>query len=160
MAPVVDMSRRDDLVVIAELRAVIAASQGKNAVLVARVAALERQVGLDSANSGKPPSSDELSKPPRTRRLRSRGKKPSGGQPGHSGRTLHQTPTPDLIVDHTPVSCKRCARTVEPPDATAHMARQVFDLPPPAPLVVTDIVRIAAFAPSAAPLLRRPFPIR
>ena len=36
------------------------------ATLRERVAELERQVGLNSGNSGKPPSSDGLKKPPRT----------------------------------------------------------------------------------------------
>src|ERR1700760_2620311 len=36
----------------------------------ARIAELERRLGLNSGNSGKPPSSDGLKKPPRVRSLR------------------------------------------------------------------------------------------
>jgi len=34
--------------------------------LKARIAELERQLGLNSSNSGKPPSTDGLKKPPKT----------------------------------------------------------------------------------------------
>ena len=36
----------------------------------ARIAELERRLGLNSSNSGKPPSSDGLKKPPRVSSLR------------------------------------------------------------------------------------------
>ena len=45
----------------------------------ARIAELERRIGLNSSNSGKPPSSDGLKKPPRVSSLRERsGKKQIG----------------------------------------------------------------------------------
>jgi hypothetical protein len=48
-----------------ELIALVAALRAENAALKARVAELERRLGLNSSNSGKPPSSDGLKKPSR-----------------------------------------------------------------------------------------------
>jgi len=52
----------------------------------ARIAELERRLGLNSSNSGKPPSSDGLSKPTRVGSLRERTGKRSGGQKKLWGR--------------------------------------------------------------------------
>jgi transposase len=61
----------------AELRAIVAAQD-------VRIAELERRLGLNSSNSGKPPSSDGLTKKPaRVGSLRERSGKKSGGQKGH-----------------------------------------------------------------------------
>jgi transposase len=110
----------------------------ENAVLKARIAELERQLGLNSRNSGKPPSSDGLKKPPRVSSLREPSGKPSGGQKGHKGETLEQVAEPDSVVDHYPTSCKSCNVAVTPDMSVGHSARQVFDLPEPAPLTVTE----------------------
>ncbi len=123
---------------IAELQSVIAGLLAQNAALVARVSELERQVGLNSSNSGKPPSSDGLKKPPRTTSLREPTDKKTGGQPGHKGRTLERRATPDTIVDHFPTVCAGCGARLEAAASTGHAARQVFDLPEPQPLVVTE----------------------
>lgn len=83
-----------------DLIALIAALKAENASLRARMAELERRLGLNSSNSGKPPSSDGLKKPARVTSLReSSGKKP-GGQKGHKGETLRQVADPDEVVDH------------------------------------------------------------
>ena len=79
------------LKVIEEQRAIIEAQQKEIAVLSVRVAELERQLGLNSSNSGKPPSSDGLKRPPRTGSLREKTGKKSGGQKGHKGQTLTRT---------------------------------------------------------------------
>jgi transposase len=100
--------------------------------LTARVSELERQIKLDSSNSGKPPSSDGLKKKPRTTSLRGKGQKKSGGQKGHQGQTLEQVDHPDHIIEHKPEKCGRC----EEPFSADMMAcllgkRQVFDIPEP-----------------------------
>ncbi|CAK0748533.1 hypothetical protein WCLP8_1910002 [uncultured Gammaproteobacteria bacterium] len=60
------------------LRAENAALRETVTELVARVAELECQLGLNSSNSSKPPSRDGLKKKPRTMSLR----EPSGRKPG------------------------------------------------------------------------------
>ncbi|HZF97205.1 MAG TPA: IS66 family transposase, partial [Pseudoxanthomonas sp.] len=108
------------------------------AALRQRIAELERRVGLNSGNSGRPPSSDGLKKPPRTGNLRQPSGKQSGGQPGHPGKTLRRTETPDATVDHYPRACATCGTALTAAMATDHVARQVFDLPEPQPLIVTE----------------------
>ena len=73
-----------------ELFALIKAQAAEIAALKVRIAELERRLGLNSSNSGKPPSSDGLKKPPRVTSLREPSDKPSGGQKGHKGETLRQ----------------------------------------------------------------------
>ena len=111
------------------------------AVLLARVAELERRLGLNSSNSGKPPSSDGLHKPkrePRTRSLRAPSGKPPGGQKGHKGETLRQVAEPDHTIDHYPDACPACGSALTVAMSTGYGARQVFDLPEPQPLAVTE----------------------
>jgi hypothetical protein len=60
----------------------------ENASLQAWIAELERRLGLNSSNSGKPPSSDGLKKPARVKSLRERSGNQPGGQKGHKGETL------------------------------------------------------------------------
>jgi transposase len=118
--------------------AALKAQAAENAVLKARIAELERQLGLNSRNSGKPPSSDGLKKPPRVSSLRKPSDKPPGGQKGHKGETLEQVAEPDNVVDHYPSSCTNCNVAMTPDMSVGHCARQVFDLPEPAPLTVTE----------------------
>lgn len=108
------------------------------ASLTSRVAELERRLGLNSSNSGKPPSSDGLRKPTRTQSLREKSGKKTGGQPGHPGKTLRQTETPDAIIDHFPETCAGCGKALNETMATDLSARQVFDLPEPKPLLVAE----------------------
>src|SRR3954462_5192604 len=85
------------------LRAENAALQETIAVLLTRVAELERRLGLNSSNSGRLPARGGLPKPkrePRTRSLRGRSGKPPGGQTGHKGETLRQVDTPGDTVEH------------------------------------------------------------
>ncbi|MGO4128358.1 DUF6444 domain-containing protein, partial [Inquilinus sp. YAF38] len=56
--PPPSLSEEGLLALIGELQARNRMLEQQNAVLTARVAELERRLGLDSSNSSKPPSSD------------------------------------------------------------------------------------------------------
>jgi transposase len=126
------------LAIIEEQRAIIGKQQKEIAVLTARVAELERRLGLNSSNSGKPPSSDGLSRPPRTSSLREKTGKKSGGQKGHKGETLAQSGTPDRVINHYPEKCSNCGRIADRAASLGYRQRQVFDVPEPPPLFVTE----------------------
>src|ERR1700685_1399432 len=108
------------------------------AALRAHIAELERRIGLNSSNSGKPPSSDGLKKPARVSSVRERSGKKPGGQKGHKGETLRQVTDPNEVVNHYRPACSMCAVGLDPKTSVGHSARQVFDLPQPHPLVVTE----------------------
>lgn len=122
----------------AELFALIAAQAEEIAFLKARIGELERRLGLNSSNSSKPPSSDGLKKPARTASLRGPSDRKSGGQPGHKGETLRRTANPNIITDHYPRGCAKCGALLRQDMSQGHTARQVFDLPDPQPLVVSE----------------------
>jgi transposase len=124
--------------IIAALREQNTAQQALIAQLQERIAELERRLGLNSGNSGKPPSSDGLKKPVRVSSLRERSGKKTGGQNGHPGETLRRSETPDATIDHFPQTCAGCGEALSAAMATDHIARQVFDLPEPQPLIVTE----------------------
>jgi len=96
--------------------------------LSARVQELEARLRKDSHNSSKPPSSDGLTKKPKSLR-ESSGRKP-GGQAGHEGTTLKRVATPDVTVHHPlPKHCDRCGANLgTQADALVEDRRQVFDL--------------------------------
>src|SRR5207344_1557310 len=140
-----------------ELIALIAALRAENASLKARIAELERRLGLNSSNSGKPPWSDGLKKPVRVKSLREGTGKQRGGQKGHKGETLRQVTDPDDVVDHYPSACACCAG-LGPDASVGHTARQVFDLPKPQPLIVTEHRAHDCQCAACGATTRAPFP--
>lgn len=97
--------------------------------LEVKIRKLEDRLAKNSQNSGKPPSSDGLSKPaPRSLRMPS-GKK-SGGQPGHEGYTLQAVPHPNHIQLHRVHRCHECQQSLDKLPPLTYEKRQVFDLPP------------------------------
>jgi transposase len=127
------------------LRAGNALLRAENAALTARLTELERRLGLNSGNSGKPPSSDGLKKPVRVSSLRGSSGKKSGGQKGRRGGTLCRVEMPDATIEHYPESCATYGEALTAAmaseharEVTGHVARQVFDLPEPRPLIVTE----------------------
>jgi transposase len=109
---------------------IILALQERLVQLENRVQELEAQLARNSSNSGKPPSSDGLSKPsPKSLRSPS-GFKP-GGQPGHPGQTLQRVKNPDHIQVHRLEICPHCGgRDLGREPALDYESRQVFELPP------------------------------
>ncbi len=93
-----------------------------------RVRELERRLGLNSSNSGKPPSSDGYRKPA-PKSLRTKSGRPSGGQPGHPGQRLEFRADPDRVVVHRPSACRGCGHQLgEGILGQATDRRQVFEL--------------------------------
>ena len=69
---------------------------------------LRRQLGQDSHNSSKPPSSDGYKKPPRTKSQRTPSGKKPGGQKGHKGANMSIPHAPDEFKTHYPEKCLTC----------------------------------------------------
>ena len=118
----------------ARVEAELAAERAENASLrqqmehvLARLREVEGQLAKDSHNSSKPPSSDGPGRKPRSQRHRSERK--TGGQPGHTGRTLLQLASPDEVVCHRPLVCCHCQQPLEGVTGKVKERRQVHDLP-------------------------------
>ena len=141
-----------------DLSALTATLRAENAALKARMAELERRLELNSSNSGKPPSSDGLKKPARVRNLRERSGKKPGGQMGHKGETLRQVTDPDVVIDHYPPACSTCGVGLDLETSVGHSVRQVFDLPEPPPLVVTEHRAHDCQCTACGAKTRAPFP--
>lgn len=95
--------------------------------LETRVEAFENQLGKNSRNSSKPPSGDGFGK--RTRSLRQKGERPSGGQTDHPGTTLEWSDEVDWVVEHGVEQCQSCGTSLVDEPVERIVARQVHDLP-------------------------------
>ena len=116
---------------IEELEALVKQQAETIAAQAARIAELEKRLNKNSRNSSKPPSSDGLKKPPRTKSLRIKGENKSGGQKGHKGSTLNQVSDPDKIEHHSLMLCPDCGLSLESQPVVEVIKRQVFDIPKP-----------------------------
>lgn len=121
----------------------------------AGIQALEDQIAKNSRNSGKPPSSDGLKKKPRS--LREKGKRRSGGQKGHKGKTLEMVSQPDHIVHHALTSCPHCQSDVRQVAVKRVEKRQVFDVPE-VRLEVTEHQGEVKICPCCAQQIKAAFP--
>lgn len=99
--------------------------------LKARVAELETQLGQNSNNSHKPPSSD----PPGTRPPKPPKGRQRGGQPGHKGHRRELLP-PEKVTRRTvvkPSACRCCGGRRLDAIAAAPRVHQVLEVPEIAP---------------------------
>lgn len=115
---------------LAALEAAVAQRDVLIAALRAENAELRRQLGQDSRNSSKPPSTDSPFDKPAPKSLRRRSGRKPGGQPGHPGATLRQVADPDEVVVHEPKLCRCCGLGLRGRPASAVTRRQQFDIPP------------------------------
>jgi transposase len=121
ICPYKDLSKED-------LIAIIKTLMTQNKALMERVAELERQLGLNSSNSSKPPSSEGLKQSPRTRSTRGKSERSGGGQKGHPGKTLRQKETPDEVIHHHAKVCVHCGASLDTEMSIRYRKRQVFDV--------------------------------
>jgi transposase len=98
--------------------------------LQAQVAELTRQLGQNSQNSSKPPSSDSPFTKPTPKSLRRKSGRKPGGQQGHPGSTLAQVANPNERLRHEPGPCTGCGADLTDAPEVGMEKRQVFDLPP------------------------------
>jgi transposase len=128
--------KTSDQIIIEELKRIVlmqAQEIAQISLLKARIDVLERELARyttrkDSNNSSLPPSKDE-NRPPRTSSLREKGNRKAGGQPGHEGKTLEMTETPDEIIEHRACFCPECGKDVSDLPFEFYGKRQVIDIP-------------------------------
>jgi len=94
--------------------------------LQAEVRRLREGAAQNSTNSSRPPSTDR--ERPKTRSLRRKSGRKSGGQPGHPGRTLQFSEKPPHVQIYPLLECA-CGQDLSRQPALDFEPRQVFDLP-------------------------------
>ena len=90
-----------------ELAALVAVQAKRIAELEAEIAELRRQLGQNSQNSSKPPSTDSPFTKPAPKSLRRKSGRKPGGQPGHPGSTLTLVADPNERLRHEPRPVRR-----------------------------------------------------
>lgn len=95
--------------------------------LQAEVRRLRDSLAQNSRNSSRPPSTDRP-EAPKHKSLRKKSGRKTGGQPGHPGRTLQASDTPEHHQIHPCLECP-CGQDLSEQPAVDYQCRQVFDLP-------------------------------
>lgn len=111
----------------ASLRAEIASLRNKLELALSLIEQLSIQ--KDSQTSSLPPSSDRK-KIKRTKSLRKKSSRKTGGQKGHLGSTLKMRDSPDFTKELSPDYCSSCGHDLSLFEHHLIQKRQVFDLPP------------------------------
>ncbi len=71
-------------------------------------AEIERLKNQNSRNTSLPPSRDKQEVKRKTRSLRKKSKRKTGGQKGHDGRTLKMSEKVDHVIEYAPDQCAHC----------------------------------------------------
>jgi len=96
--------------------------------MMAELEKLRGQLGQNSSNSSRPPSSDPPQAPKRAARKGS-DRKP-GGQAGHEGRHRQMVCDPDMTVEHPPERCDGCGAGLGDGEVVGDpVCHQVWELP-------------------------------
>jgi transposase len=116
--------------------------RSSNERLESRVTELERAIGQNSGNSGKPPSRDSAAERERQAEERRKKQEAAGGvkrrrgkQRGAKGKTLEMSDTPNEIVDHRPDRCRDCGSALDESADVGYRRRQLVEVPPVKPVV-------------------------
>jgi transposase/uncharacterized coiled-coil protein SlyX len=127
------MMKTSDQIIIEELKRIVLMQAQEITRLMARIDVLECELARyttrkNSNNSSMPPSKDE-NRPPHTSSLREKSNRKAGGQPGHEGKTLEMTETPDEIIEHHSCFCPECGKDVSELPFEFCGKRQVIEIP-------------------------------
>lgn len=108
------------------------------AVHQARIAELERRLGMNSSNSSKPPSSDSpRGKKRLSKKNRKKKKRKQGAQPGHQAHHRPLVPIDEVngLSKIVPDRCEHCGSTNLVIDQDSPLRHQVWEIPPVKPTV-------------------------
>ena len=135
-----------------ELLALVSARDKMIEMLIARLDALEaenaelkRQLGQNSSNSSRPPSSDApwAKVPAKKRSSRTRSGRKPGKQPGASSFSRSLVDNPDDTREIHPDRCRRCEVSLAGAEEHDRQRRQIVDIQPAPPPKVTEYQRIS-----------------
>lgn len=126
--------------------------------LTEQVKSLQERLAKDSHNSSFPPSSDRFARQKKSRSLRKKSGKKTGGQAEHPGTTLSLSEHPDEVVTLPPVEqCEHCQRNLSDIAAPSYERRQTIDVPSPR-VVITEYRAEWKQCPDCQGSTHAPFP--
>src|SRR6266567_3298221 len=154
------LAQRDELIeqqqaLLAEQSALIQHYGEQVSSLSEQMKALQDQLSKDSHNSHLPPSSDRFRR--KSKSLRQKSEKPSGGQPGHPGASLQFSSTPDETIQLQVEQCQACQHDLHAVAVCGGERRQVVDVPSPR-LVVREYRAEQKQCPRCQQITRAAFP--
>lgn len=115
------------LAVIAGLQEQDVVLRGQVATLQTQIAELKAQLGQNSSNSSKPPSTDQLKDKNKDKNKGGGSGRPRGGQAGHP-RHLRSPLPPDETFTIKPSACRGCGQALQGEDPQP-LCHQVVELP-------------------------------